>query len=497
MSPPAPPEPPEPPIRGPKLGITALCMALVFMASIDMSIVVLALPQLRAALGASIEDTSWFVNAYLVANLTMIPMTGFLQRRYGFRVSLTAAVAVFGLASLLCSLCATAPQLVLARALQGLGGGVMMPSARTLLIQRFSEGERPVAIAWTSVGVLAGSLSGTSIGGWLVDRFDWEMIFHINLPISALMLAGLWLLIERDLQDPDPPRFDPLSYLLLAAAMVSLHLAFEQWIDWGGAGSPKIWACLLLALGGAFALYQRERAKPRPTLNLRLLWRGTFALAVLLCSARGVLVFGAIYLSSLMMVEGVGLSPSQSGAVLAQAALCQGLVLFALGRRVRGRPPYRFMFLGVLLSASATWLLSSLTGAESSWQLTWPHFIRVTGVALLSIPLHTLALAGLSEHELGDANGLYSFFFELGGAAGNALLALRFAADSAHARSMLRSLTPPGRGFETHAQLVAVAEALDVQARFIAFNQGFEILTGVALGIGAGTCLLWMIRRAE
>ena len=487
--------PDEPPIGGPKLGITALCMALVFMAAIDMSIVVLALPQLRAALGASIEDTSWFVNAYLVANLTMIPMTGFLQRRYGFRVSLSVAVAVFGLASLSCSLCATSTQLVLARGLQGLGGGVMMPSAMALLIQRFDEHERPMAIAWTSVGVLAGSLSGTSVGGWLVDRFGWEMIFSINLPISALLLVGLWGFIRRDLQDPDPPAFDALSYLLLAGMMIALHLAFEEWIDWGGLRSPKIGACLLVSLGGALALYRRERDKARPTLNVRLLRRKSFALAVLLSFGRGVIVFGAIYLSSLMMVEGMGLSPTQSGVVLAQAALCQGLVLFALGRRVRGRSPYRFLALGVLLSASGTWLLCSLTGAESTWQVTWPHFIRVTGVALLSIPLHTLALDGLSDHEVGDANGLYNFFFEFGGAAGNALLALRFAADSALARSQLRSLTPLGGSNWTQIQLAQLAEAVDTHARFVGFNQGFATLTQVSLAIGVGTFFLWLLQR--
>ena len=129
--------------------------------------------------------------------------------------------------------------------------------------------------------------------------------------------------------------------------------------------------------------------------------------------------------------------------------------------------------------------------------MTWPHFIRVTGVALLSIPLHTLALAGLSEHEVGDANGLYNFFFEFGGAAGNALLALRFAADSAHARSLLRSLTPLGGSARTQAQLAQVAEALDAHARFVGFNQGFVTLTQVALGIGVGTGLLWWVRRAS
>src|SRR5262245_49019769 len=190
------------PIQGSKAAITITVMAAALMALIDISIVNVALSDIRASFGTPIDQIGWVSTGYMMANIVVIPMTGWFQRRFGYRRYFAASIAVFTLASALCGLAWNLPSLVLFRALQGLGGGAIIPTAQSILFARYEKREHGMAAALFGLGAITGPLLGPTIGGYLIDWFSWHWIFMVNVPIGILAGALVLRFVEQPKWQP-------------------------------------------------------------------------------------------------------------------------------------------------------------------------------------------------------------------------------------------------------------------------------------------------------
>ncbi|HYQ18070.1 MAG TPA: MFS transporter, partial [Polyangiaceae bacterium] len=191
-------------VTGSKLGITAVVMTAALMAMIDITIVNVALNDIRASFGTPIDQIGWVSTGYMMANIVIIPMTGWFQRRFGYKKYFAGSIALFTVASALCGLAWNLPSLVLFRALQGLGGGAIIPTAQSILFARYPQKEHGMAAALFGLGAITGPLFGPTIGGYLIEWASWHWIFMVNVPLGCIAA----LLAMRFI---DEPGFKPLS----------------------------------------------------------------------------------------------------------------------------------------------------------------------------------------------------------------------------------------------------------------------------------------------
>src|SRR3954463_1785168 len=215
-------------VSGSKIGITAVVMTAALMAMIDITIVNVALNDIRASFGTPIDQIGWVSTGYMMANIVIIPMTGWVQRRFCYKKYFAGSIALFTLASALCGLAWNLPSLVLFRALQGLGGGAIIPTAQSILFARYPQREHGMAAAMFGLGAITGPLLGPTIGGYLIEWSSWHWIFLVNVPIGI----AVGLLIPRVVHEPgfEPDRrpIDLPGIALLAVGMASLQYVLEE-----------------------------------------------------------------------------------------------------------------------------------------------------------------------------------------------------------------------------------------------------------------------------
>src|SRR5262245_45642762 len=237
------------PIQGSKAAITITTMAAALMALIDISIVNVALSDIRASFGTPIDQIGWVSTGYMMANIVVIPMTGWLQRRFGFRRYFSTSVLIFTIASALCGLSWNLPSLVLFRILQGMGGGAIIPTSQAILFARYPRAQHGMAAALFGLGAITGPLLGPTIGGYMIDWINWHWIFLVNVPIGLIVA----LLIPRVLEEPgfvpDTARIDAVGIGLLAVGMASLQYVLEEGNREGWSDSTRI-----LVLGAVAAI---------------------------------------------------------------------------------------------------------------------------------------------------------------------------------------------------------------------------------------------------
>src|SRR5580704_19734127 len=238
-------------VKGPKAAITAIVMLAAVMAMIDISIVNVALTDIRASFATPIDEIGWVSTGYMMANIVVIPMTGWFQRRFGFRRYFATSVLLFTTASALCGLAWNLPSLVLFRVLQGMGGGAIIPSAQAILFQRFPREEHGTAAALFGLGAITGPLLGPTIGGYMIDIASWHWIFLINVPIGLAVGMLIPRVIKEPGFQPDRRPIDLVGIGLLAVGMASLQYVLEEGNREGWSDSKLI---MTLAAVSAIAL---------------------------------------------------------------------------------------------------------------------------------------------------------------------------------------------------------------------------------------------------
>jgi DHA2 family multidrug resistance protein len=500
-------------LSGSKLGITLVVMTAALMAMIDITIVNVALNDIRASFGTPIDQIGWVSTGYMMANIVIIPMTGWFQRRFGYRRYFAGSVALFTLASALCSLAWNLPSLVVFRALQGLGGGAIIPTAQSILFARYPRKEHGMAAALFGLGAITGPLLGPSIGGYLIDWSSWHWIFLVNAPIGiAVTLLALRFIEQPGFVAPSgaEAKVDGAGIALLAVGMACLQYVLEEGNREGWLDSP-----LIAVLGGVAAVALitfliHELETEQPIVDLRVFKQRSYAAGTGLNFLTGFALFSGSFMFSLYAGSVLRYTALDIGRVFLVAGSISIVMMPLIGRigpKVDGR---LLLAIGVTVVASSQLVASHLTDAAGFWDAVRPNLMRSFGLGFIFIPVSVLALSDISPEQRGNATGLFNLTRELGGSFGTALMGMLVSDGiKVHGSYLAEAINPynpvvqqqlgqlaGGVGSQTYqSQLVAetvLQNRVTVQAMVASFENGFR---WVALAMALGLVLILLLKK--
>lgn len=414
--------------------ITISVLLATFMEILDTSIANVALPHIGGTLSASVDESTWVLTSYLVANAIILPASGWLSSRFGRKRYLAFSVLVFTLASALCGLAQTLPQLILARILQGLGGGGLQPVAQAVLLESFAPEDRGGAMAAYGMGVVVAPIIGPTLGGWITDNFSWRWIFFINLPVGAL---GLYLQ-NRFLEDPpylQKPKagIDLIGFGLMAIWIALLQLVLDkgQEADWFGA----TWICWSVAIACltflVFVIWELKQKDP--IVNLRILRNSNFAMATFQTTIIFSVIYGTTVLLPVMMQTLLGYTALEAGWAMGPRGIGAFLTMLVAGR-VMKLVDNRLLIAGGLFGVAMTcWLLGKITLDITSLSVMGPLLLNGVAAGFIFVPITTLSVATLKRYEIQASTGIYSLMRNLGSSVGiSVITAMQIRLTQAH-----------------------------------------------------------------
>lgn len=387
-----------------------------FLAALDQTIVATAMPTIGRLLG-DFQNLPWVVTTYLLTSTAVTPLYGKISDIVGRRVTLLAAIGIFMLGSILCALAPTMLALILARALQGLGGGGLISLAQTIIADIVSPKERPRYQAYIASVFAASSIAGPALGGFMAEKLHWSVIFWINLPIGLIALWMTNALLKKLPRHEKPHRLDFLGALLMIVSTTALLLALSLGGPHYAWTSPTILALLGAFLVFALAFVARLKTAPEPLIPIEILANPVVAMAIIAACA-GVGVFIGLTIYTPIFLEGrYGLTASQSGFSL--IPLMVGTVIGAsfTGRMMAHFTHYkRPTLIGLVVAA-----LGLAAVAIEPQSLPLPALVVILAASSIGLgtifPLTLVALQNaVPPHRMGTATGTLNFFRSLGGA---------------------------------------------------------------------------------
>jgi DHA2 family multidrug resistance protein len=394
-----------------------------FMAILDIQIVSASLPDIQAGLGASPDEISWVQTSYLIAEVVMIPLSGFLARVMSTRLLFTVAAAGFTLSSFLCATSGSIEEMILWRGLQGFLGGGMIPSVFAAAFTIFPASKRPVVSPMIGLVATLAPTVGPTIGGYLNASLSWHWLFLVNVIPGILVSVGAFLLIDFD--KPDwrlAGKFDWWGLLALAAFLGGLEFVLEEgpandWLD-----DRAVAVTALVMAVGAVATFWRAFTRDEPVVDLSAFRNTNFAVGSVFSFTMGIGLYGLTYLYPLYLGSIRGYDSLQIG----QTVFVSGLAMFAsapIAGVLSQKMDLRVMLLmGFLGFAASTWWLTGLTAEWDFWELLVPQVLRGLSLMICMVPINNLALGTLSPQQIKGASGLYNLMRNLGGAVGLALI---------------------------------------------------------------------------
>jgi DHA2 family multidrug resistance protein len=416
------------------------------MATIDSSIVNVALPNIRGELGATIQEITWISTAYMIAMVLVMPLTGFLGGFFGQKRVYLASMVLFVVGSALCGTARSLPALVFYRILQGLGGGALQPTQQAILRQTFPAHEQGMAMAFFAMVVMIGPAIGPVLGGYITDNYSWPWIFYINLPVGLL---GIVMTIQN-VHEPDDVRIanraraelarknlDIAGIVLMVIGVGALQYLFEEGpqADWFDAFEIRLAAFLCVTALAGFVI--RELTAKAPVVNLRLFKDATFLSATVVAFVMFGMLMGSMFLLPVFVQESLHYTATLSGIVLVPRTLAMMFMSPIVGRLYNKVQPAFIVAAGVGLFVIGSWQLSHITLETSATDMILPLVITGAAFACLFVPLTTAALSKIDRTAMADAAGLNSFVRQIGGSVGLTIFATLFTNFALEARSAL------------------------------------------------------------
>jgi DHA2 family multidrug resistance protein len=496
--------------------ITLTVMMAVFMEVLDTSIANIALPHIAGSLSATPEEATWVLTSYLVANAIVLPMTGWLGNYFGRKRVLLTCIMLFTVASVLCGMAWSLPTLVIARILQGFGGGAMVPIAQAIMLESFPPQKRGVAMAAFAQGVVVAPILGPVIGGWITDSYSWRWIFYINLPVGIFAaLMAKWVVedppyIKRDKKAD----IDFIGFGLLAVWLATMQIVLDkgQEADWFGADWIRWFTLISIAAFVGFIAW--EFSVEHPLVDLRVFKNRNFTVGLILMTSLAAILYGTTAQLPLMMQTLMGYPALQSGYAMAPRGVAAFFTTWCVGRLV-GKIRMRWMLIfGFIMLAWSSFILSDINLQVSNMSIIWPSVINGMAISFIFVPLTTVTMSQLAQQQIGNASGLYNLMRNLGGSIGIAFVTTMlargaqthqslmvghltatdpaFAEQLAAAKSVLGHQTDPVTA--TKQAYSAVYSLLDQQAHLWAFVDNFYMFGLLALG---GVPLVFLFKRIK
>ncbi|MFN3739338.1 MAG: DHA2 family efflux MFS transporter permease subunit [Thermodesulfovibrionales bacterium] len=403
--------------------ITLTVMLPTLIEIIDTSVVNVSLGHIRGSLSAGIEESTWTITSYLVSNAIIIPLTGWLSRRFGRKRYLIFSIFLFTASSFLCGSAWSLESLVFFRVLQGIGGGALQPLSQSILLETFPPHQHGTAMAAFGIGIMFGPIVGPLLGGWITDNWSWRWIFYINIPIGLISILITLFFIK------DPPymkgmkfRIDYWGIMFLALGLGCLQVVLdkgqsENWFDSRFISTITAISFICLVL---FVII--EYFTEHPVVNLRVFKNISFSTGNIVMFFAFFNLFGSIVLLPIYLQTLMGYTATKAGMVLGPGGLATLISLPIAGRLVHKINPKIVLGAGILICSYSTYLMSNFNLQADFWSIIWPRVVLGIGMPFIFIPLTILTMASIKKEEMGNATGIYNLLRNLGGSFGVAFV---------------------------------------------------------------------------
>src|SRR5881396_2789521 len=390
---------------------------------LDTSIVNVAIPHMMGNLGATLDQIAWVSTGYIVANVIVLPITGWLSAYFGRRRYFAGSIALFTVASFMCGNAGSLGALVFWRIVQGLGGGALLSTSQAILYEEFPREEYGTAMAIFGVGVMVGPTLGPTVGGWITDSYGWPWIFYINIPFGMLALALTLSFIQDSRHQQKVDRVDYPGLLLLAAGVGALQMMLERGerLDWLASSEVRTLAAISAVSLITFIWHELRTA--HPVVDLRILKSRQLAVGVVFGMVLGVCLYATIFVLPVYLQNVQHFTANQTGLVILPGALASAFTMAFMGR-LQGKFDARLSIAaGVGIFALAMWKHAHFTTDSGMSDFFWPLIFRGVGLGLIFVPLTNLALADLPMSKIPNGTGLFNLMRQLGGSVGIAISA--------------------------------------------------------------------------
>jgi DHA2 family multidrug resistance protein len=400
--------------------IAPAVMLATFMEVLDTSIASVALPYIGGNLGATPSDATWVLTSYLVSNAIVLPASGWLSKYFGRKRLLITCIIIFSASSFLCGAATSLPMLIIARVLQGAGGGALQPLAQSIMLESFPPAQRGTAMAVYGIGVICAPILGPTLGGWLTDTWSWRWAFYINIPVSILAVFMITLFVDDPpwIRDAKPGRIDSIGLGFMAIGLATLQILLDkgQEMDWFGNIWMR-WMAVISAISLSFFIFWELRVKD-PLVNLRVLKNRNFGVACGLFFLFGAAIYGLITLQPLFLQTLLGYTALDAGLTVSPRGVGAFVALFLVGAliaRVGGR---RLAAFGFVVFALGAWIFSRLTLEMARGSIVVPNLISGFGTGFIFVPLTTVGMGTLRNDQIGNAAGIQNLLRNIGGSVG-------------------------------------------------------------------------------
>jgi len=390
---------------------------------IDTSIVNVAIPHMMGNLGATLDEISWVSTGYIIANVIVIPISGWLSAYFGRKRYLTASILLFVAASFMCGAATSLGGLVLWRVIQGIGGGALLSTSQATLFESFPPEEVGIGQAMFGVGVMVGPTIGPTLGGYIVDNFNWPWIFYINVPLGILAAIMTYTYVHDSEHHERATKVDFLGIILLAVAVGSLQWMLERGERYDWFESRFVTVLCLTSVTSFALLLWRELTIDEPVINFRVLKSRQLAAGVTIAAVLGLALFGSIFVLPIFLQSLHGLTANQTGLVILPGAVASAFTMAFVGRNANRLDARATVTIGALLFFASMYMLSRMTFDSGPDEMFWPLILRGVGLGLIFIPLTNASMAELRMSELAQGTGMFNLTRQLGGSLGIAIMA--------------------------------------------------------------------------
>ena len=402
--------------------LTLAIMVAVVMQVLDTTIANVALPHMRAALGASQDEINWVLTSYIVAAAIATPLTGWFSDRLGRHNLMMFAVVGFTGASLLCGIATSLPQMVLFRVMQGVCGAVMAPLAQATMMdinprERFGQ-----AMAIFGAGIMFGPIIGPTLGGWLTETFSWRAVFLVNLPVGIIAFLMLFALMPRSAIKIR--RFDFFGFGMLALAVASLQLLLDRGQGVGWFDSPEIWTYLLLSISGLWVFTVHCLTADNPFLDLGMFRDRNFVTGLVLIFMTGITLFSGLALLPPMLQNLMGFPVIETGLLMGPRGIGTMISMIVVGRLVSKYDPRLLVVSGTLLMGYSLYMMTQFDIVMGTGPILLSGFLQGIGMGLVFVPLNSLAFATISAKFRVDATSMFSLIRNVGQGVGISIVTM-------------------------------------------------------------------------
>ena len=478
--------------------ITISVMVASIMQALDVTIANVALPRIQGSLSSTQDQINWVLTSYIIATAIMMPLSGWLAGQFGRKRVFLVSIGVFTLASVLCGLAQTLPEMVVFRALQGLGGAALVPMSQAVLLDINPPEHHGRAMSVWGMGVVLGPIVGPALGGWLTDDYDWRWVFYINVPFGIISFLGVLAFLAESARKRS--RFDFFGFLTLSFALGALQMMLDRGPlkDWFGA--TEIWIeATIAALGFYLFAVHTATARAHPFISPSLFRDRNFLTGNVFVFVVGVVLFATLALLPPLLQAHMGYPVLLTGIVTAPRGVGTLLSMLIVGRLI-GRIATRYLILfGLVATAFSLWQMTEFSLLMDSGPIIWSGFIQGVGTGFVYIPLAAVAFTTLNIDLRNEATALFNLMRNIGSSIGISVVAAFLARNTQVMHSALAAhLTRYGaQAGPVGGNLALLNRQVTEQAAMIAYNDDFKLMLIVTICVIPFVFLLRDVHRQK